>query len=130
MEPILVNDPTLADVFAQIEQREPIFHREACGATRRDFENIADANFWEVGASGNRYSREYVIDALARCHSVPHEDIWEVRGLHCMALGADTYLATYTLLQNRTRLTRRATIWQSTPDGWKALYHQGTLVDA
>jgi len=25
------------------------------------------------------------------------------------------------------RLTRRATIWQKTSDGWKILYHQGTI---
>jgi hypothetical protein len=26
------------------------------------------------------------------------------------------------------RLTRRATIWQNTSEGWKILYHQGTIV--
>jgi hypothetical protein len=26
------------------------------------------------------------------------------------------------------RLTRRATIWLRTPDGWKIVYHQGTIV--
>ena len=40
-----------------------------------------------------------------------------------------SYLFTYTLRQ-RERLTRRATIWQSTGDGWRILYHQGTLVSA
>jgi hypothetical protein len=43
-------------------------------------------------------------------------------------LGIDTYLVTYTMLQDDARLTRRATIWQQTTDGWKILYHQGTIV--
>jgi hypothetical protein len=43
-------------------------------------------------------------------------------------LSEDTYLLTYTLLQDNQRLTRRATIWQKTPDGWKIVYHQGTMV--
>jgi hypothetical protein len=37
-------------------------------------------------------------------------------------------LLTYTLLQNKQRLTRRATIWQRTAEGWKIVYHQGTIV--
>jgi hypothetical protein len=37
-------------------------------------------------------------------------------------------LLTYTLLQDKQRLTRRGTIWQSTADGWKIVYHQGTIV--
>jgi hypothetical protein len=28
------------------------------------------------------------------------------------------------------RITRRATIWQSTANGWCILYHQGTIVTA
>jgi len=43
-------------------------------------------------------------------------------------LGPETYLLTYTLLQHKKRLTRRATIWQRTVDGWKIVYHQGTIV--
>jgi hypothetical protein len=48
-------------------------------------------------------------------------------GLCC--LGPDTYLLTYTLRQEN-RVTRRATIWQLAPEGWRVLYHQGTIVSA
>jgi len=37
------------------------------------------------------------------------------------------YFLTYTLLQGE-RKTRRATIWQNTPVGWKIVFHQGTVV--
>jgi len=36
---------------------------------------------------------------------------------------------TYTLDQ-AGRLTRRATIWLRTNEGWQILYHQGTIVSA
>jgi hypothetical protein len=85
-------------------------------------------NFWETGASGRRYSREFVLDTLESRHRTPHEDIWETTDFHCTRLAADTYLLTYTLLQDGVRLTRRATIWQNTSKGWKILYHQGTIV--
>ena len=130
MEPSLVTDPKLAHVLAELEQREPIFHRPEFGTSRRDFEAMTDANFWEVGASGRRYSREYVIDVLVERHSVPHDDVWETSGFHCIELAPHTYLLTYTLVQDRVRVTRRATIWRKAQDGWTILYHQGTVVEA
>ncbi|WP_277931606.1 hypothetical protein [Nostoc linckia] len=41
---------------------------------------------------------------------------------------ADYYLVTYTLIQG-TRITLRSTIWRQTPQGWKIVYHQGTVVE-
>jgi len=119
----------LAQVREQLEKREPIFHRPEFGTTRRDFENMTDANFREIGASGRRYSRDYVIDLLVERHSAPFDDVWETSEFQCVGLGPDTYLLTYTLVQNRTRVTRRATIWRNTQEGWKILYHQGTMVE-
>ena len=46
-----------------------------------------------------------------------------------LELGADTYLLTYTLLQGQQRKTRRATIWRRSTDGWKSVFHQGTVVE-
>jgi hypothetical protein len=43
-------------------------------------------------------------------------------------LTTDTYLRTCTLLQDRVLLTRWPTIWRKTQDGWKIVYHQGTIV--
>lgn len=127
-EPALTADPELSDVLAELVSREPIFHRPEWGATRADFEKMTVEDFWEVGASGRRYSRGYVLDELARRLTIPHPDIWEAKDFHCRRLSGDVYLLTYTLLQNRERLTRRATIWQRTSKGWKIVYHQGTLV--
>jgi hypothetical protein len=128
MEPKLINDPALAGVLKELTAREPIFHRAEFGTSRADFEQMTAECFWEVGASGRRYSREYVLDGLEKRHSKPHEDVWQTQDHHCRKLAEDTYLLTYTLIQDRSRTTRRSTIWQMTPDGWKIVFHQGTIV--
>lgn len=43
-------------------------------------------------------------------------------------IAADNYLLTYTLFQGE-RVTRRSTIWRRTGEGWKIMYHQGTIVE-
>jgi hypothetical protein len=47
---------------------------------------------------------------------------------HCQKLATDLYLLTYTLTQQKTRKTRRSTIWQKTAEGWKIVFHQGTVI--
>ena len=128
MEPTFVTAPDLQEILTELTRREPIFHRAEFGTTRADFENITTEDYCETGASGRRYSRQSVLDALEKRFSVPHADVWETSEFQCRRLGEDTYLLTCTLLQEHVRLTRRSTIWQSTPDGWKIVYHQGTIV--
>lgn len=128
MELNLVTDPELLGVLEELIQREPIFHRPEFGTTRRDFENMTDAAFWEVGASGRRYSREYVLDELEKRYQNPAEDNWEARDFHCLKIAPDNYLLTYTLVQGE-RVTRRLTIWRRSDAGWKIVYHQGTVVE-
>jgi hypothetical protein len=84
--------------------------------------------FWEVGASGRRYSREYILDVLEERFRNPAEDIWETKDFHCLEIARDNYLITYTLIQG-ARITRRATIWRRSEFDWKIVYHQGTVVE-
>jgi hypothetical protein len=97
--------PAHRDVLDQLIKREPIFHRPELGTTRQDFENMTIETFWEVGASGRRYSRAYVMDTLELRHSQPHEDIWETQDFHCVEIAPDNYLITYTLSSRKTRDT-------------------------
>jgi hypothetical protein len=120
--------PHLLAVLEELKRREPIFHRPELGTTRADFENMTDPAFWEVGASGRRYSREFILDTLENRMLQGYEDIWETLDFHCLQIAPDNYLVTYTLLQG-ARVTRRATLWRRTSSGWKILYHQGTVVD-
>jgi len=128
MEPTMTTKPELASILTELIAREPIFHRIEFGATRSDFERMTVDDFWETGASGRRYSRVFVLDELERRLSAPREDDWETSEFFCRELAPDLYLLTYTLLQSRKRKTRRVTIWQRTRDGWKIVYHQGTIV--
>ena len=130
METALSTDPALLGILEELKAREPIFHRPEFGTTTADFENMMDADFWEIGASGRRYAKEYVLAELERRHQHPHEDIWDTSDFYCRELAPDLYLLTYTLIQNRIRKTRRTTIWRRTKVGWKIVFHQGTIVEA
>lgn len=129
-ERLLLTDPALAGVLEELKQREPIFHRPELGTRRQDFTGMITPDFWEVGASGRIYDRQFVLDNLDVRHSRPHEDRWETRDFRCRRLGSRTYLLTYALIEEGWRHTRRTTIWERAEDGWRAVYHQGTLVEA
>src|SRR6185312_3965134 len=119
MEPDLTTAPELAGVLDELRRREPIFHRPEFGNT--------GADFWEIGASGQRYSRAHILDVLEHRVPDPAEHIWKTRDFHCRALGPDTYLLTYTLEQGE-RVSRRSTIWRRSGGEWVIVFHQGTLV--
>ena len=129
MEPALSTDPALLEILEDLKRREPIFHRPEFGTSRADFESMMHPEFWEIGASGRRYSRDYVLAELDRRHRHPAEDVWETSDFHCRRLATDVYLLTYTLIQNKIRKTRRSIIWQHTEVGWKIIFHQGTMSD-
>jgi len=123
-------DPELLRVFEELRRREPIFHTPDFGATRFDFEDAMAPEYWEVGASGRRYSREFILRTLELSPPVDADAAgWRCSDYGLRRLGPDTYLFTYTLRQGE-RTTRRSTIWQSTANGWHILYHQGTIVAA
>ena len=88
-QPTRVTDPALTAVRDELAAREPIFHHPELGTSPADLDRQAAAEFEEVGASGRRYSREFV---LATVHDrfvrgIP-DDPWELSGFHCVALRA------------------------------------------
>jgi hypothetical protein len=127
MEPIFLTEPRLLPVLNELKTREPIFHTSAFGASRADHEKITDDDYWEVGASGRRYSRQDVLDELENRGKIQIDHTWQTRDFWCREIAPDNYLLTYTLAQGE-RTTRRSTIWRRTPQGWQILYHQGTIV--
>lgn len=123
-------DPNLLSVLEELRCREPIFHTPEFGSTRADFEKATSPEYWEASASGRRYSREFILRTLEQNPPVDAHSVgWQCYDHALRRLGPDTYLLTYTLRQIE-RLTRRATIWQTTSAGWRILYHQGTIVSA
>jgi hypothetical protein len=123
-------EPDLLPVLEELRHREPIFHRPEFASTQADFEQMTSPGYWEVGASGRRYSRDFILHTLEQNSPVDADTAgWQSSDQQCRRLGPDTYLFTYTLRQGE-RLTRRATIWRKSPGGWQILYHQGTVVSA
>ena len=120
-------DADAARALDALRAREPLFHRSEFGTRRVDFERMIADDFRETGASGRIYERTFVLDTLEARQAQPHDDPWETPGFRCRALGARTWLLTYDLRQGE-RLSRRMTLWREGDDGWRAIYHQGTLV--
>ena len=117
----------IAEILKALQLREPIFHRPEFGTTRKAFEDMTEPDFWEVGASGTCYSREFVLDELEKRHASAHEDVWQTRDFRCAEIAENNYLLTYTLVQGE-RITRRATLWRCHNGYWKVVYHHGTIV--
>jgi hypothetical protein len=118
------------DILNALAAREPIFHRPHFARTLEDFARLMSPNYWEIGASGKRYDRAFILEHLA---ANPPADAgaagWLCTNFHLLSLAAHTFLLTYNLNQNG-RETRRATIWTRNGAGWQILYHQGTLIAA
>ena len=128
MEPKLDTAPKLLPILAELQAREPIFHTPQFGSTRADYEQLMDEAYWEVGASGRRYSREFILNLVSTRPPDPTESSWLTRDFQCREIAPDNYLLTYTLQQG-ARVTRRSTLWRRVRGAWRILYHQGTLVE-
>jgi hypothetical protein len=120
----------LLPVLEELRSREPIFHTERFGLSLEDFERNTAPDFWEVGASGRRYSREFILNMRRREALVDADAAgWKASGFGLRQLGPDCFLLTYTLDQ-AGRLSRRATIWERAAEGWRIVFHQGTITTA
>lgn len=121
-------DDELLEVLEELRRREPIFHNREFGTTVSEFEAVMSPDYWEVGASGRRYTREFILQMFTAQPAIDEASAgWETRDFGLRRLGPGTFLLTYTLQQGE-RLTRRATIWESAGGQWQILYHQGTIV--
>jgi hypothetical protein len=124
-----MNEDEHAAVLAELVAREPIFHRTELGTTRAAFEAMTTEDFWEVGASGSVYDREFVWSVLAPRYAENAPEQWETSGFALRPLGADVFLLTY-VLHEGPRVTRRATVWERSTGAWRIVYHQGTIASA
>ncbi|AUN41736.1 DUF4440 domain-containing protein [Tsukamurella tyrosinosolvens] len=126
-EPDRTTEPELREVLAELRRREPVFHGPSWRSLA-DFDDAVAPDFWEVGASGRRYSREHVRAVTEqRIAAPPDESDWETSEFQVRAMGASVYLLTYTLAQG-DRVTRRLTVWRRRENRWTVMFHQGTVV--
>jgi hypothetical protein len=120
--------PELLPVLEELVKLEPIFHTAEFGKSVEDYEVRTAPDYWEVGASGRRYSRDFIVKELRKKSPADSSALgWKSFDHALKQLGPETYLITYVLLQGK-RLTRRATIWEKVFHKWRIRYHQGTEV--
>ena len=107
------DDDTPETLFTGLERRllEP---RSRLAAA----EEFLAADFVEIGASGARYDRASTLAALATAPPPTSTALYE---LTTTALSDDVVLVLY-----RTKDSRRSSLWQRTPDGWRLRFHHGT----
>jgi len=123
-------EPDLLPLLDELCRLDPIFHTTEFGTTPADFQRRMSPGYWEVGASGRRYSRDFILRNFEQTPPIDaHTAGWQASGHALQRLGPQTYLLTYNLQQG-LRFTRRATIWRNSPEGWLVVYHQGTIVSA
>ncbi|HUA90434.1 MAG TPA: DUF4440 domain-containing protein [Steroidobacteraceae bacterium] len=119
--------PAPPAVLRALRALEPLFHGPGYRLDRAALARRVAPGFFEIGASGRRYSRAFVLATVAARGAQPGEDRWRTGGFSCLALGPGLYLLAYTLRQGR-RVSRRTTLWQRHRGGWRVIFHQGTLV--
>ncbi len=123
-----MHNTNLKQVLATLTALEPLYHAACPDATTEDFEKLVSAEFWEVGASGNTYSREFALNALRSRLTTPNDDMWQTSHFAIKQVSSSVFLLTYLLTQPMRR-TKRLTVWQNVDNHqWQAVYHQGTVV--
>lgn len=112
---------------AELCRREDLYHAACPAATPEAFEQVVAPEFWEIGASGRPYARDFCLQVLRQRGATPARDDWRVREARVQRVGTDHCLLVYTLEQPG-RTTLRSTLWRQSAQGWLAVFHQGTVV--
>ena len=120
------------DLLVQLQQHEVTLHQPAVRADRERLGELLHEDFEEIGRSGSFFTREGILDVLPEEQSPPrvHSQDYRLR-----LLSQDMALLYYRSAHADrdgvlSRFTRRASLWQRGPDGWKIRYHQGTPCEA
>jgi hypothetical protein len=127
LEGTLMPSSNLEEILNELRAREPIFHRREFGTSREDLLRMTADDFWEVGASGKIYEREFVISELLERYKSPEHGDLTCREFSIRQLAEDLYQLNY-VLQQPERLTRRTTLWRKASAGWTIVFHQGTVI--
>ena len=108
-----------AAIECELRLIDPAVRREA-----DQVDALLDPEFVEFGASGRRWQRGEIVAALAADPDYAAPMVLDLAGV---SLAGGVVLVTYTS-DDGMRRCRRSSIWRRTTDGWRILFHQGTLV--
>jgi ribonuclease HI len=108
--------------------RDELLRLELALAQRREadlpggYAGVIGPAFRETGASGRSWTRDEILEALAR--AAPSDVTIDAFEIETLAPGV--VLATYRTVGIRS--ARRASVWVLDGDRWRVRYHQGTLL--
>lgn len=127
MHPTLTTPNELTNFLETLKSLEPLVYAANAGATRAHFETLLAPHFWEIAASGKRYSRDYVLDELEKRQQNPFEQEWHTSDHYMQLMADDLYLFHY-ILHQPTRKSQRVSFWRRINNTWQLDFHQGTVI--
>jgi hypothetical protein len=89
-----------------------------------DLDQLLDAEFTEIGASGRAWSRADLIGELI---ASPHLDGVVVAEMSARHVTGDVIVVAYTT-STLTRVVHRSSWWRRTEGRWRCYFHQATLL--
>ena len=121
-----MNSQENRDLTAQLlclEQQlmDPVFRRN-----RHAVASLLAEDFREFGSSGRVWTKEAILDQLAREASFT---IPQIEDFAVQRIAADTVLVTYFTMPAEARsASLRSSIWIHQDGAWRMLFHQGTKI--
>ena len=122
-----MNVSALLDTLRKLEVET---HQAHVRADPQELERLLHPNFFEVGRSGALYSRASVLAEFT--NRPPLYRVW-AQDFQIESVTEGLALLTYRSAHvadngSLERHTLRASLWQSTEQGWRLRFHQGTPV--
>jgi len=109
----------------EVVELERALLRPATRRSRQQLEDLLDADFTEIGASGRLWTRAEMLSALVDGDQPDHAI--EAEGFRCLEAGPGLVVLTY-VSDPRGRAARRTSLWRWSGERWRLLHHQGTLL--
>ena len=91
-------------------------------------EQLLDDGFIEFGSSGNRWTKQSVIETLKNESCVETEITDFIVTLLSDKIALATYTAHSGQSDKKGHSSLRSSIWKLTNDDWKIVFHQGTYM--
>jgi hypothetical protein len=118
----------MGELLQHLSKLESDLHHPGVRCSRSRLEELLHADFWEIGRSGRRYEREFVMDVLV---SETQRPLVQASQYAVTRLGENSALLTYQSAHvgpdgALERHTHRSSVWQFADARWQLLYHQGT----
>jgi len=111
------------DEFNLLVDLEMSLHSPEVRKSRDKLDSLLAAEFIEIGASGNTYNKQQIINSLLE------ETPGEIKAKDFEHRKLSDELALLIYKSESTRCSIRSSIWKLENGRWRMLFHQGTVTD-